>query len=101
MLNGNVFSTPPAQTLDIPASTDLEDLKTTVYYVVPTADAQVGETADITLVRMDAANEGAPIAYSHEELPGSYDHTKVPFKVVSVADYSDNTKTQIIVPVNH
>ena len=101
VLNGNVFSTPPAQTLDIPASTDLEDLKTTVYYVVPTADAQVGETTDITLVRMDAANEGAPIAYSHEELPGSYDHTKVPFKVVSVADYSDNTKTQIIVPVNH
>lgn len=101
VLNGNVFSTPPAPTLDIPASTDLEDLKTTVYYVVPTADAQVGETTDITLVRMDAANEGAPIAYSHEELPGSYDHTKVPFKVVSVADYSDNTKTQIIVPVNH
>ena len=101
VLNGNVYSTPPAQTLDIPASTDLEDLKTTVYYVVPTADAQVGETTDITLVRMDAANEGAPIAYSHEELPGSYDHTKVPFKVVSVADYSDNTKTQIIVPVNH
>ena len=101
VLNGNVYSTPPAPTLDIPASTDLEDLKTTVYYVVPTADAQVGETADITLVRMDAANEGAPIAYSHEELPGSYDHTKVPFKVVSVADYSDNTKTQIIVPVNH
>ena len=101
VLNGNVYSTPPAPTLDIPASTDLEDLKTTVYYVVPTADAQVGETTDITLVRMDAANEGAPIAYSHEELPGSYDHTKVPFKVVSVADYSDNTKTQIIVPVNH
>lgn len=101
VLNGNVFSAPPARTLDIPASTDLEDLKTTVYYVVPTADAQVGETADITLVRMDTANEGAPIAYSHEELPGSYDHTKVPFKVVSVADYSDNTKTQIIVPVNH
>ena len=101
VLNGNVFSAPPAQTLNIPASTDLDDMKTTVYYVVPTADAQVGETADITLVRMDTANEGAPIAYSHEELPGSYDHTKVPFKVVSAANYNDNTKTQIIVPVNH
>jgi len=94
-MTGGVYTATPVQDLEIRASADLDDEVLTTYYVVPAADATVGDMADITLLRTDL---NVPIAYSHQDLPGSYDHTKVPFKVVSPADFQDNTKTQEILP---
>ena len=36
---------------------------------------------------------GVPVAYTHEWLPGTTDHTKVKFKVVTPTDYTDDSKT--------
>ena len=107
----------PVEYIDIRASrgdlTDeqgnlIDDVVTTTYYVVTTVDAgSLGSdsaawpTADITLVRMDPDNEGAPIAYSHEELPGSYDHTHVPFKVIPASYYENDSWTKSITPKKH
>ncbi len=90
----SIWSVTPTQTLDIPASADLEDVKTTTFFVVPIdGDGVVGKDAYITLVRNDDAYRGVPIAYSHYYMPGTTDHTKVPFKVVSPSDYSTSTTT--------
>lgn len=90
----SIWSATPTQTLDIPASADLEDVKTTTFFVVPIdGDGVVGKDAYITLVRNDDAYRGVPIAYSHYYMPGTTDHTKVPFKVVSPSDYSTATTT--------
>ncbi|MCR4860819.1 MAG: hypothetical protein K5910_09170 [Bacteroidales bacterium] len=79
--------TEPAATLDIRASEDLTDVVTTKYFVVA-EDAEIGESANIRLIRTDA---NVPVAYSHSDLPGSPDHTKVPFWLSSVNDYTANT----------
>ena len=86
-----VYSATPSQTLDIRASESWQDEVETTYFVVPVGDAAVGQTANITLVRMDASYAGTPIAFSHKDMPGTTDHTKVPYKVLSVADYNNNT----------
>ena len=88
-----VYSATPSQTLDIRASANWQDKVETTYFVVPMNDAAVGQTANITLVRMDNDYEGTPIAFSHEDMPGTTDHTKVPYKVLSVADYNNNNIT--------
>ena len=46
----------------------------------------------IRLIRMD---NGVPVAYSHSDLPGSVDHTKVPFILLSAEKYAT---TRTIVP---
>lgn len=70
----------------------IDDLVVTHYFVVA-EDAAIGESANIRLIRTD---KNVPVAYCHSALPGSLDHTKVPFWVSSVADY--NANRQIIVP---
>ena len=70
----------------------IDDLVVTHYFVVA-EDASIGESANIRLIRTD---KNVPVAYCHSLLPGSLDHTKVPFWVSSVADYNENR--QIIVP---
>ena len=70
----------------------IDDLVVTHYFVVA-EDASIGESANIRLIRTD---KNVPVAYCHSLLPGSLDHTKVPFWVSSVSDYTTNQ--QIIVP---
>lgn len=70
----------------------IDDLVVTHYFVVA-EDASIGESANIRLIRTD---KNVPVAYCHSLLPGSLDHTKVPFWVSSVSDYTKNQ--QIIVP---
>ena len=60
----------------------------TSYFVVPMDGAAAGARAGISLIRMDC---GKPVAYTHQNLPGSTDHTKVLFQVVTPADYTSNT----------
>ena len=87
-----VYPLTPVQSITIPAST-LENPIHTVYFVVPTSDCPEGAVANITLVRADL---GTPIAWSHYDMPGTTDHTKVPYKVLSVDDYQ--TMTVVTVP---
>ena len=82
----------PTQTLDIRASVDLDDTVVTTYFIVPLDDSAIGEIANISLIRTDC---GAPIAYSHSDMPGTTDHTKVPFMVLSVSDFNSKTKTEL------
>lgn len=82
----------PTQTLDIRASDDLDDTVVTTYFVVPLDDSAIGEIANISLIRMDC---GVPIAYSHSDMPGTTDHTKVPFMVLSVSDFNSKTHTEV------
>ncbi len=84
-----VYSAEPSQTLDIRASANWQDKVETTYFVVPKNNDAVGQTANITLVRMDDSYAGTPIAFSHKDMPGTTDHTKVPYKVLSVADYNN------------
>lgn len=63
---------------------------TTVYFVVPLEGCEVGAEANISLIRTDF---GVPVAYTHAWLPGTTDHTKVKFKVVTPTDYTDDSKT--------
>jgi hypothetical protein len=74
-------------TLRIRASENIDDEVTTEYFVVA-EEATEGDTANIRLVRTDPGYEGVPVAYSHSDLPGSNDHTKVPFILLSGADYN-------------
>lgn len=70
----------------------------TVFYVVPVNGSVVGETAGISLVRTD---KNTPVAYTHQDLPGSTDHTKELFQVVSPETYNEadsNTGIKTIVP---
>lgn len=85
----------PTQTLDIRASEDLDDIVVTTYFVVPLDDTAIGEVANISLVRNDEAWGGVPIAYSHSDMPGTTDHKKVPFMVLSVGDYNTKTNTEV------
>lgn len=87
-----VYSTTPSQTLSIRASEDLDDEVVTEYFVVPVGDSAIGQSANITLYRKDC---NAPIAYSHKDMPGTTDHLKVPFMVLSVSDYQNNTNTEV------
>ena len=57
----------------------------TVFYVVPLNGDVVGQTAGISLVRSD---KNTPVAYTHQDLPGSTDHTKELFQVVSPETYN-------------
>ena len=82
----------PIQTLDIRASVDLDDTVVTTYFIVPLDDSAIGEIANISLIRTDC---GAPIAYSHSDMPGTTDHTKVPFMVLSVSDFNSKTHTEV------
>lgn len=82
-----VYPLTPVQSITIPAST-LENPIHTVYFVVPTSDCPEGAVANITLVMEDL---GTPIAWSHYDMPGTTDHTKVPYKVLSVEDYQNET----------
>lgn len=87
-----VYSVTPVQSITIPETT-LDYPITTVYFVVPADDCPEGAVANLTLVREDT---GTPIAWSHYDMPGTTDHTKVPYKVLSVSDYQ--TKTVVTVP---
>ena len=87
-----VYPLTPVQSITIPAST-LDNPIHTVYFVVPTSDCPEGAVANITLTRVDL---GMPIAWSHYDMPGTTDHTKVPYKVLSVDDYQE--KTVVTVP---
>ena len=87
-----VYSTTPSQTLDIRASTSITDVVTTSYFVVPVDDSAIGEVAHISLVRTDS---NTPIAFSHSDMPGTTDHSKVPYKVLSVSDYSSTTHDEV------
>ena len=80
--DGRTFSTPKDK-LTIQASTNLNDEVTTEYFVVA-ENATENETANIRLIRTDL---GVPVAYSHYELPGSNDHTKVPFILLTKEAY--------------
>ena len=57
----------------------------TVFYVVPVNGTVVGQTGGIYLVRTD---KNTPVAYTHQDLPGSTDHTKELFQVVSPETYN-------------
>ena len=61
----------------------------TNYFVVPLDDAHTGEVAHISLIRTDS---NTPIAYTHQDLPGSTDHTKVLFMVLTPEDYQTKTE---------
>ena len=72
----------------------------TVFYVVPmTDDVPYDVTkAGISLIRTD---KNTPVAYTHQDLPGSTDHTKELFQVVSPETYNaEDSETGIntIVP---
>ena len=91
-LQNGVFTEPAAE-LTIPASTITTEKpygteNVTSYFVVPMTGATAGTKANISLIRTDC---GAPVAYTHQDLPGSTDHTKVRFQVISAADYQNNT----------
>ena len=64
----------------------------TTYFIVPLDDSAIGEIANISLIRMDC---GVPIAYSHSDMPGTTDHNKVPFMVLSVSDFNSKTNTEL------
>ena len=85
----------PTQTLDIRASEELRDTVVTTYFVVPIDNTAIGKVANISMVRNDEAWGGVPIAYSHSDLPGTTDHKKVPFMVLSVDDYNTKTNTEV------
>ena len=87
-----VYSTTPSRTLDIRASTSITDVVTTSYFVVPVDDSAIGEVAHISLVRTDS---NTPIAFSHSDMPGTTDHSKVPYKVLSVSDYTSTTHDEV------
>lgn len=91
---GQAYSEPVAS-ITIPASTITTEFpygtrNETVYYVYPMDGAVDGDVANISLIRTDC---NAPIAYSHQNLPASTDHTKVRFMVVTPANYEGNTQT--------
>ena len=91
-LENGVFTAPSAS-LTIPASVVTAEKpygteNTTSYFVVPMDGATAGTRARISLIRLD---NGAPVAYTHQDLPGSTDHTKVLFQVVSTTEYANNT----------
>ena len=91
MENG-VFSE-PAASLTIPASVVTAEKpygteNVTTYFVVPLSTATAGDKAGISLVRTDC---GAAVAYTHQDLPGSTDHTKILYQVVTPANYTGNT----------
>lgn len=92
-----IYPMTPSQTLEIPISTVTSQNPygtpvETTFFVVPVNDSAVGQTANVGLFRVD---NGAPVAYSHYDMPGSTDHTKVLYKVLSIDDYQNNTHTTI------
>lgn len=95
-LENGVF-TEPSASLTIPASsiTDAFPYGTrneTTYFVVPLEGAADGDVAGISLIRTDS---NTPVAYTHQDLPGTTDHTKVRFMVVTPEKYQNNTQTMI------
>ena len=89
---GGIYSTTPSQTLSIRASSSITDQVATSYFVVPLDDSAIGEVANISLVRTDS---NTPIAFSHSDMPGTTDHTKVPYIVLSVGDYNSKTHDEV------
>lgn len=92
----------PSTILTIPASSETEQYPygephETSYFVVPMTGATVGDVAHISLIRGD---QNTPIAYSHQDVPATTDHTKVLFMVVSPETYQSDTETQVIYPKN-
>lgn len=86
----------PVPSITIPASTVTDEFpygtrNETVYYVYPMDGAVDGDVANISLIRTDC---NAPIAYSHQNLPASTDHTKVRFMVVTLEKYLTDTETR-------
>lgn len=78
-----------SSTLTIPASTTDNAFN---FAVMPVDGCPPGTTANISLVRTD---NNAPVAFTHKDMPGSTDHTRIPFIVLSESDYDDNTYTSI------
>lgn len=81
--------------LTIPASTvstehPYGNTNTTVYFVVPKTGCPAGAVAHVSLIRVD---KNAPVAYTHEMLPGTTDHTKVRFMVLTPEQYASDTET--------
>ena len=92
-----IYPMVPSQTLEIPISTVTSEYPygvpvETTFFVVPVNDSAVGQTANVGLFRVD---NGAPVAYSHYDMPGSTDHTKVLYKVLSIDDYQNKTHKTI------
>lgn len=92
-----IYPMEPSQTLEIPISTVTSEYPygvpvETTFFVVPVNDSAVGQTANVGLFRVD---NGAPVAYSHYDMPGSTDHTKVLYKVLSIDDFQNKTHTTI------
>ena len=86
----------PVPSITIPASTVTDEFpygtrNETVYFVYPMDGAVDGDVANISLIRTDC---NAPIAYSHQNLPASTDHTKVRFMVVTPEKYLKDTETR-------
>ena len=90
-----VYSETPSQTLPIRASSSITDEVATSYFVVPLNDSAIGQVANISLVRTDS---NTPIAFSHSDMPGTTDHTKVPYIVLSVDDYNNSSYTHVEIP---
>lgn len=91
----NGVYTPPSAELEIPASvvttekpygTEVE----TSYFVVPMTGAATDGSvrAGISLIRQD---NGVPVAYTHQYLPGSTEHTKILYQVITPEKYTNNT----------
>ena len=75
--------------------TEYGDPVITTFFVVPLDGATAGTRAGISLIRTDL---GVPVAYTHQDLPGSSDHTKILFQVVTEEVYVGNTDIEIITP---
>ena len=91
-LHNGVF-TEPSATLTIPASSITADRpygteNITSYFVVPLEGASDGDVAGISLIRTDS---NTPVAYTHQDLPGTTDHTKVRFMVLTPDKYLNDT----------
>lgn len=90
----------PVAMIEIPKSQKIIDTVygdpvTTTFFVVPLDGATTGTRAGISLIRTDL---GVPVAYTHQDLPGSSDHTKILFQVVTEDIYVNDTDIKIITP---
>ena len=91
----------PVATVVIPKSTTTGstygDPVITTFFVVPLDGAATDGTtrAGISLIRTDCK---VPVAYTHQDLPGSSDHTQILFQVVSESVYTNDTDIEIITP---
>ena len=82
----------PVDSITIPASTDESDMKQTDFFIVAATEGQETQTADITVV---IADSNTPTAFTHQDLPGTYDHSKMPVYVVTTAQYTSDATIEI------